>query len=328
MDLLRRTICSGLAKAGWPEPVWFETTPEDPGRGIASRAVKEGAELVFACGGDGTVMACVTALAGTEVPLGVLPGGTGNLLASNLGIPTDLHGAVETALRGARRRIDVAAATLEGPGEPRRGAPEHQPGPEEPGTGAPEHQPGPGSGEPGGDRFVIMGGMGFDAAMLRDASPALKARIGPLAYVVSGARNLRRRTCRWRLELDGRAPLERRGQGVLVGNLGRLQLGLAVLPDARPDDGELHVAVLRTRSLRDWLRLALRVLTGRHRGDQELETFRARRVRVRCDRPQPVELDGEHRGETTELTVEVVPDALTVCVPPARTGAAAQPGPD
>ena len=160
------------------------------------------------------------------------------------------------------------------------------------------------------------------------SSPALKARIGPLAYVVSGARNLRRRTCRWRLELDGRAPLERRGQGVLVGNLGRLQLGLAVLPDARPDDGELDVAVLRTRSLRDWLRLALRVVTGRHRGDQELETFRARRVRVRCDRPQPVELDGEHRGEATELTVEVVPDALTVCVPPARTGAAAQPRPD
>jgi diacylglycerol kinase (ATP) len=102
---------------------------------------------------------------------------------------------------------------------------------------------------------------------------------------------------------------------VLVGNLGRLQGGLPIMPDARPDDGLLDVAVLRTRTLPDWLRLAARVLLRRRRKDPELEVFRARKVEVRCDRPQPVERDGDPAGESDHLVVEVVPAALTLCVP-------------
>ena len=256
--------------------LWLETTREDPGQGLTRRAVAEGVDLVMVQGGDGTVAACVTGLAGTGVPLAVLPGGTGNLLAANLGIPGDLDGAVEIALHGQRRRLDVAAI--------------------------------------GDDRFVVMAGIGFDAAMLRDADPKLKRRVGALAYVLSGIRQLRRRVARFELRLDDRPPVSRAGQGVLIGNLGRLQGGLPVLPDARPDDGQLDVAVLRTRTLPDWVRLAVGVLL-RRRTHPQLEVLRARRVEIRCDRPLPVERDGDPAGSRDHLVVDLVPQALTICVP-------------
>ncbi|MBQ1070999.1 diacylglycerol kinase family protein [Micromonospora sp. D75] len=98
LDEFRRTVEGALAAAGWPAPTWYETTVEDPGRGQTEQAVKAGAEVVFACGGDGTVMACVTALAGTDVALAVLPQGTGNLLAANLGLSNDLRRRARSVL--------------------------------------------------------------------------------------------------------------------------------------------------------------------------------------------------------------------------------------
>ena len=276
----KRDTQQALEAAG-PDVLWLETTPEDPGQGLTAKAVAEGVDLVMAQGGDGTVMACVTGLAGTEVPLAVLPGGTGNLLATNFDVPADLEGAVEVALHGDRVRLDVAAMD--------------------------------------DDRFVVMGGIGFDAAMLRDANPKLKEHLGAVAYVLSGFRHLRRRVTRFRLRLDDRPPVERTGQGVLIGNLGRLQGGLPVMPDARPDDGLLDVAVLQTRTVLDWLALAVRVLLRRRSKDPQLELFTARRVEISCDRPQPVERDGDPLDTPRDhLVIEVVPAALTLCVPPSK----------
>jgi YegS/Rv2252/BmrU family lipid kinase len=279
-DSRRRDTEAALDGAGL-EVLWLETTKEDPGQGQTAKAVAEGVDLVIAQGGDGTVMACVTGLAGTEVPLAVLPGGTGNLLATNFDIPSDLDEAVQVAVTGDRVRLDVAAMD--------------------------------------DDRFVVMGGIGFDAAMLRDADPELKEHLGAVAYVLSGFKNLRRRATRFQLRLDDRPPVERRGQGVLIGNLGRLQGGLPVMPDARPDDGLLDVAVLRTRTMLDWLALAARVVTRRRRKDPQMELFQARRIEVHCDTPQPVERDGDPLEEPRDhLVIEVVPAALTLCVPPAK----------
>jgi YegS/Rv2252/BmrU family lipid kinase len=278
----RRETREALEGAGL-DVLWLETTREDPGQGLTAKAVAEGVDLVMAQGGDGTVMACVTGLAGTDVPLAVLPGGTGNLLATNFDIPSELDEAVEIALEGDRVRLDVAAMD--------------------------------------DDRFVVMGGIGFDAAMLRDADPKLKEHLGAVAYVLSAFKHLRRRATRYRLRLDDRPPLERTGQGVLIGNLGRLQGGLPVMPDARPDDGLLDVGVLRTRTLLDWLTLAVRVLL-RRRKDPQLELFQARRVEIDCDRPQPVERDGDPADPRDHLVVEVVPAALTLCVPRGTKGSA------
>jgi YegS/Rv2252/BmrU family lipid kinase len=277
----KRDTQEALEGAG-VDVLWLETTKEDPGQGQTAKAVAEGVDLVMAQGGDGTVMACVTGLAGTEVPLAVLPGGTGNLLATNFDIPSELDEAVEVAIEGDRVRLDVAAMD--------------------------------------DDRFVVMGGIGFDAAMLRDADPRLKEHLGAVAYVLSGFKHLRRRVTRFQLRLDDQPPIDRTGQGVLIGNLGRLQGGLPVMPDARPDDGLLDVAVLQTRTVLDWLALAARVLLRRRR-DPQLELFQARRVEIHCDTPQPVERDGDPADARDHLVVEVVPKALTLCVPPSKGSA-------
>ncbi len=272
----RKEICAALADAGWPEPLWLPTTPEDPGGGQAADAVRRGAEVVFACGGDGTVMACAGALAGTRTALAILPSGTGNLLATNLGLPSAVLDGVRVAVDGRRKLIDLGHCET--------------------------------------TYFTVMAGMGFDAQIIDGTSERLKARVGWPAYVLGALRRLRERPERVRIRLDGGVPLTRRARTVLIGNVGKLQGGIPLLPDAEPDDGWLDVAVLSPHTLGHWLALAWGVLRRRDRVPR-LETFRARRVDVFCRRPQPRELDGDVIPPGKALSVEVRPGVLWVCVP-------------
>lgn len=285
LDAHRAEIRAALATAGWPEPLWLPTTPEDPGCGMAQRALDAGAGVVFACGGDGTVMACAAVLAGTEVALAVLPAGTGNLLANNLDLPSDVAAGVALATGGHRRRIDVGAVedadTVSGHG----------------------------------GSFTIMAGMGFDAQMLDSTPEGLKKRIGWLAYVVAALRHLRRRPIPVRIRLDHADPIRRRVRTVLVANVGHLHGGIPLLPDAVADDGWLDIAVLTPRTLRHWVSLAAAVI-GRHHDVPRMETFRARRIEILSDRVQPRELDGDVIAPGRSLIVTVRPNALLMCAPP------------
>jgi YegS/Rv2252/BmrU family lipid kinase len=256
---------------------WFETTPDDIGSGVASKALGEGAELMMVAGGDGTVMGCISALAGTDVPLAILPGGTGNLLALNFDIPRDAAAAVDVALRGRRIKLDVCALDEL--------------------------------------RFSVMGGMGFDAAMLRDTDPKLKARLGALAYVLGAVKNLRLTPAHLRLRLDGDREERAYAPCVLIGNLGRIQGGLSVLPRADAHDGLLDVAVIEATSLPDWVALVSKLVRGTQEGDRRFRSYRARTVEIWCDRELPLELDGEVLEPVSHICVEVLPGALTLCVP-------------
>jgi diacylglycerol kinase family enzyme len=276
LDLLRRTIAEGLGNAGWPEPAWLETTPEDPGQGLATKAVEDGAELIFVCGGDGTVMSVITALAGTDVALAVLPAGTGNLLATNLGLTTDAALGVQVALDGGRRRIDVGAV--------------------------------------GDQCFAVMAGMGFDAQMLEGTSEVAKKHIGWIAYVGGALKHLRDRPMALVLSLDGQPPLRRRPRSVIVGNVGRLQGGVRLLGDADPADGLLDVAILSPRNLAHWAALGWAVVRGRDRVPR-MEAYKAARVEIRTAKPQPRQLDGDLIEPGTSMTIEVKPKALLLCVP-------------
>jgi diacylglycerol kinase family enzyme len=272
----RRRICDALADAGWPAPMWLETTRDDTGAKQTRQAVDAGVDVVFACGGDGTVMACVGALVGTEVALAVLPAGTGNLLAANLGLPDDPAAGVEVAVRLGRRKIDVGIVE---------------------------------------DRaFAVMAGMGFDAAMVGGAPERLKKHLGWAAYAVSAARHLRARPMRVEVRMDDRPPLHRRARSVLVANVGRLQAGIRLLTDAEPDDGLLDVALITPRKLRHWAVLAGSVLLRRDRTPR-MELYRARRVEVISDRPQPRQLDGDVIEPADTLCVQVRHEALWLCVP-------------
>jgi diacylglycerol kinase family enzyme len=276
IDDLRRIIGEGLAGHGWPEPKWYETTPEDPGQGQAKQAVEEGAELVFACGGDGTVMAVVTALAGSEATMAVLPAGTGNLLAANLGLGADPATGVQVALDGGRRRIDVGVVE---------------------------------------DKcFVVMAGMGFDAQMLAGTSETAKKHIGWLAYVGGAVKHLRDRPIRARIVLDGGRPMPRRVRTVIVGNVGRLQGGVRLLSEADPADGKLDVAILSPNNLGHWVRLAFGVVRRRKRVPL-METYTAERVEIQTRQIQQRQLDGDLIEPGRSLKIHIKPAALLLCVP-------------
>jgi undecaprenyl-diphosphatase len=283
-----RQIHAALASAGWPKPLWLETTWEDPGVGQTRQALQDGAEVIFACGGDGTVAACASELAGTSAALAVVPSGTGNLLAANLGLPERAADAVAAATRG-RRRLDVGVV---------------------------------------GDRcFIVMAGMGFDAQMLRDTPETLKARLGWPAYVIAAARHLCETPMRVAISLDHGPPFTRRARTVLVANVGRLQGGLQLLPAATPDDGLLDVAVLMPPRRRSWLPLAWSLIRHRPTAPM-METFQARHVEISSDREQPRELDGDLIEPSNTLTAAVRPAALWVCVPQPPTPNASTSGED
>jgi diacylglycerol kinase family enzyme len=277
-------VTSALVAAGWRPPLLLQTEADDAGFGMAEQALAGGAELVMAYGGDGTVRAVLSALAGHEVQVAILPAGTGNLLARNLGIPVDdLDAALDVALNGRNRPIDVVRMEPDRPGERI-------------------------------ERFAVMAGIGLDAEIMR-ASEAAKATLGWAAYVVAAVKQLRHRLFRVDVTMDDGPPIHTWAHSVLVGNVGELQAGLQLLPDALPDDGLLHVGVLAPRGALEWLRVVGRVVARRPRRDRLYRTRQGRRVTVAARRPHPREADGEELPPARSMEATIEPSAITVRVP-------------
>jgi YegS/Rv2252/BmrU family lipid kinase len=274
----RRAVHAFMAVAGWAPPLWLETRLDDTGRGLAAEAAAAGVDLVFACGGDGTLMAVMTGLAGTGVPMAILPAGTGNLLARNLELPQDRDACLRIGLYGDDRKIDVGLVD-------------------------------------GRHRFAVMAGIGLDAAMIEDTPATLKASLGWPAYILSVVRHIFDRRMHVRLTLDDAPPRSYRARAVIIGNVGRIQAGLVLIPDAMPDDGLLDVVVLVPKSVGGWTRLALHVVARRSGPNPRMEHFQARRVQIEADRAHPRQADGDLLEPRRSMTVDVEPQALIVRVP-------------
>ena len=282
----RRAVERVLSEEGWPAPRWLETTAEDPGRGQAVRAAQMDPEVVLALGGDGTVRSVGEGLAGTGVPLGLLPGGTGNLFARQLKFElNDVAAATRAALGGRDKRVDVGRVSLDGGDE---------------------------------QVFLVMAGVGFDAQMMAGAPAAIKERVGPLAYVVSGLRRLRGESLRVSIAVDGEPPVTSRVRMAVVGNCGTLIGGIILIPDAEVDDGHLDVLTLSPRGVGDWLRVGVRLLTRHRAHDQQISERQVREVVMRCEEPQATQMDGDVVGEFTELRMRVDPGALVLRAPEGR----------
>jgi diacylglycerol kinase family enzyme len=287
VDAARRQVTSACAALGWAEPLWLETTAEDPGGGQTRAALAAGVDLVCALGGDGTVRTVAENVVRTGVPLGLLPQGTGNLLARNLGLPLDdLDAALRIALTGADRTIDVGRVVFDVSGE---------------------------DADPVERVFLVMAGLGFDAAMMAGVTEHLKKRVGWLAYVFSGISNLGGESVRARLSADDGPEVTRRVRTVIVGNCGRLTGGIVLIPDAEVDDGWLDVVALSPRGVVSWASMATRVLSRRE--DRRIGRRRCRAVTVRCDVPQQGQLDGDPVGLVRAVRAQIDQGALVVRVP-------------
>jgi diacylglycerol kinase family enzyme len=228
------------------------------------------------------VQRCADVLANTKAAMGILPAGTANLFARNLGIPRDIDGAVHVALHGARDSVDV--------------------------------------GRLNGEAFVVMAGVGWDAAMIRDADGTLKDRLGRLAYVWTGAKHLRDAQFHAKVKVDGATWFDGEASSVLIGNVAKVFGSIEAFDDASSTDGRLELGVITASSLPQWGRTLVRTAVGSGERSPFVESTRAHKIRIKLDRKVRYELDGGDRTRTRSLAIDLEPGALTVCVPDPEGG--------
>jgi YegS/Rv2252/BmrU family lipid kinase len=266
-----------LADQGITDPMWFEVGKSKEAPRFARKVRKKGAGLVFVWGGDGMVQRCMDELAGSDIPIAIVPAGTANLLATNLEIPADIPKAVEIGLHGGRRVLDVGNAN--------------------------------------GERFAVMAGVGFDALMIRDAGKGLKDKVGEIAYVWTGAKHLRETPMVAKIRVDGAKWFKGKASCVLVGNVGRVIGDMPVFPGATPDDGRLDVGLVTAKGVVEWARTAARVVASQPEASPFVESITAHTVDIKLEDEMAYELDGGERPPTKRLKIQVEPGAITICVP-------------
>jgi YegS/Rv2252/BmrU family lipid kinase len=263
--------------------LWYEVPKSRKAPKKVQAAIKAGADLLIVWGGDGMVQRTIDVLArekgGGDIPLAIMPAGTGNLLAGNLGIPEDLEKAVELAFSGQCRRIDLGRLNDE--------------------------------------HFAVMAGVGFDGALIRDADRGMKDRLGKLAYVWTGLRHVDGAKPAAKVLVDGVKWFDDEASCVLVGNVGTITGGIHAFDDARPDDGWLDVGVATAQGAMQWARALGTMAVGRSDHSPFVRITRARRIDVKLREKLEYELDGGARDAVKKLTITVVPAAVTVCAPAA-----------
>ncbi|ARC57904.1 Diacylglycerol kinase [Frondihabitans sp. 762G35] len=303
LEKVRAAVAKAEQEAGWLETSWFETSKEDPGQGAAQKALDTGVDMVIAAGGDGTVRAVAEVVAESDASLGLLPSGTGNLLARNLKLTLDdLDNSLHVAFSGDDRAIDLGRIEISRE-----------------------------DGETSKHSFVVMAGLGIDAKMLANTDDDLKKRVGWLAYVKAIVETLRdKNQLRFRYRFDDGEMKSIRAHTVIVGNCGALPANIVLLPDAAIDDGVFDVLLMRPDGLRGWIEVLVKVFwengivrrlpRGERLATKEVESIRYRKVakmEATLRDPEDIEIDGDGFGQATGFTTWIEPGALTVRVPQA-----------
>jgi len=307
VDALRAAVAEHGAGVGWGEPLFYETTVEDLGDGVTREALEAGAAVVLVAGGDGTVRAVSQAMSGSGVPLAIVPSGTGNLLARNLQLPlADPSAMIGAAFDGDSLAIDVGFADFVRE-----------------------------SGEREEHAFVVMGGMGLDAAMIANTSGDLKKKVGWVAYVDGAAKSLvKAKPFPIMYQVTGHRMHRAHVQSVLFANCGSLPAGLELIPEASVSDGDLDVVIFQPKNPLGWLAVWRRVawdnsVLRRFRAGRSILRLRTKDnavryakgpgIQVAASAPQAVQLDGDEFGEATAVNVRVDAGALRLAIPKGHT---------
>lgn len=257
------------------------TTPDEDADSCAHQAVEQGANLIIACGGDGTVSAAAGAVINSDIPFGVISRGTANAFANALGIPIDLEAACQTILAGHTRTIDAASCN--------------------------------------GKPMTLLTGIGFEAETVQRADRDYKNRFGMLAYVLAGLQELRNlETFETELETDDQI-IKAEVAAVTIANVAPPTSVLAQGPgELISDDGLLDVTLVAPNNTLGAIAAAYSLLQTAFRGESadrpDVGFFRTRRIVVRTNPTQKVVVDGELVG-VTPLEVVCIPQALRVLVP-------------
>jgi diacylglycerol kinase (ATP) len=306
LEELRNAVALAESEAGWAKSLWFETSADDPGTGQAREAVAQGADVVIAAGGDGTVRAAAEGLHEAGIPLALLPAGTGNLLARNMELTlSDIPDSVRTAFTGHDRRIDLGIVEIERADGTRE-------------TKA----------------FVVMAGIGLDAKMAANTNPELKKKVGWLAYIQPIMVALRDKDrVRVRFSVDDGAERSMNVHTVMVGNCGSLPGNVLLLPEAAIDDGVFDIVALRPKGFFGWVQISTKIfwengvlrrnsvgrrLVGLTREVRALRYIKAAKITARLDRPEEFELDGDDFGEAIAFRAHVEANGLLVRIPADR----------
>jgi len=289
-------VMAYLESCGW-QLALRETRSRGDATAFAREAAATGFHAVFVVGGDGTINETVNGLVGSEVALGLLPSGTGNVWALELGlpIPSPVHwhpllGAAKAMLAGQVRRVDVGRA--------------------------------------GERHFLLWAGVGLDAAVTEqiEPRPRAKKRLGSLAYVVAAVLVAKDFTgTRVEVNVDGQQ-VRARALLIVVSNTQLYGRILRIASQARLDDGLLDVCIFKGFGFPSAVRHALRVLAGQHLHDPQVVYRQGRQVSISAAQPMAVHVDGDPVGHTP-ITLEIVPRALNIIVPAHAPGNLFQDGP-
>jgi YegS/Rv2252/BmrU family lipid kinase len=245
---------------------------------FSRQAIADGADVVCAYGGDGTVMEVAEGVAGSRTPMAILPGGTANLMSVELGIPKDLAGAAKTAVDPSSvvRQVDM--------------------------------------GQIGEKRFILRVGIGFAGEKVKMADREMKDKWGIMAYSIAGLKALKTvPVARYRITVDG-AEHEIDGKTCLIDNAGNIGLqGVSIGKSISVSDGLLDVIVVRDASIGSWIAVGDQIL-GREPNPDAIKHWQGREISIECDPPQTVQVDGEI-WDPTPLTARVVPGVLSILTP-------------
>ena len=297
---LERVVDNILLTSGNPPALYLATTAQETGKAQAREAIDADCTLILAVGGDGTIRPIIEAVAGADISLGIVPRGTANALARNLGLPIgNLNRAVARAINGTDRSIDAGSVEMNFGGN--RGVESYT--------------------------FSVMAGMGLDAKIIMNTDTDLKRRLGWVAYIDGGIRSLPSRFERMDVSVNGRASKNLKVHSLLIGNCGFLAGNITLMPDARLDDGQLDLAYVGPRRFWNWIDFWNRVtwiswtiykirgwrkLSRRVENVKTLENLAGMEIEVWPEHPVDIQLDGDGFGKVHSAKFTVLPRAVRV----------------